>query len=236
VALAGIGSALLSTRVLFRRTGMGPAMATFFTQRKIVPIMLFIFLYRFSEVMVAKMAPLFLLAERSEGGMGISTASFGLINGIVGVGALLVGGILGGIIVAKYGLKRCLWPLALCMHAPILIYVWAAYTIPSLAAIYGVVTVDMFAYGFGLAAYLVFLMYISQTTKEYQTSHYAIATGLMALGAMAAGVASGYIQTHFGFARFFVIASILCIPGTLTLLFIPVEDNGKKDQPEAAED
>ncbi len=229
-AVAVVALALLSTRILFKRTGMAPAMATFFTQRKIVPILLFIFLYRFSEVMVAKMAPLFLLTEEAKGGMAISTTTFGLINGVVGVGALLVGGIVGGFVVAKWGLKKTLWPLALCMHLPILMYVWAAFARPEVWALAGVVTVDMLSYGFGLAAYLVFMMQVSQTTKDYQTSHYAIATGLMALGAMAAGIACGYLQQALGFAHFFVAASILTIPGTLVLLFIPMYDNTPDDE------
>jgi PAT family beta-lactamase induction signal transducer AmpG len=163
------------------------------------------------------------------GGLGVSTMQVGVINGTVGMIALTVGGLLGGIVVAKYGFKKTLWPLVICMHTPILLYVWAAYTRPHLAAVYGVVAVDNFGYGFGLAAYMVYLMLVSQTTK-YKTSHYAISTGIMALGAMGAGIASGYLQEWLGYARFFVACTLCTIPATLVLFFIPMYDNTPDDE------
>lgn len=200
------------------------AMVTFFQQPKIVPILFFILLYRLGELLVAKIAPLFLLDTREAGGLALPLKEFGVINGTIGVIALIIGGFAGGAMISKLGLKRCLWPMVVCMHAPILLYAWAAYSAPSLPLVTAVVAVDNLGYGFGLAAYLFYLMLISQHGK-FKTSHYAIATGLMAFAAMGAGIASGYIQTAVGYGAFFILATVLTIPGTLTLLFIPLDDD-----------
>lgn len=205
------------------------AAVTYFRQPKIVWVLLFILLFRVGEAMVMKIAPLFLIDPAEKGGLGVTTVQVGVINGTVGMIALTIGGLLGGIVVAKYGFKKTLWPLVICMHTPILLYVWAAYTRPHLAAVYGVVAVDNFGYGFGLAAYMVYLMLVSQTTK-YKTSHYAISTGIMALGAMGAGIASGYLQEWLGYARFFVACTLCTIPATLVLFFIPMYDNTPDDE------
>jgi PAT family beta-lactamase induction signal transducer AmpG len=65
-------------------------------------------------------------------------------------------------------------------------------------------------------------MYICQGTR-YQASHYAIATGLMALGAMGAGITSGYLQSHFGYFWFFVWVCVLTLPGLFLLSRLPLE-------------
>ena len=203
------------------------ALVTFFQQPRIGAILAFILLYRCGEPMVFTMAKLFLIDERSAGGVALPTKTFAFMNGTIGVAALIVGGIAGGMMISKLGLKRCLWPMVACMHLPILLYVWAAFARPGLTALYAVVAVDNLGYGFGLAAYLVYLMVVSQR-GIYKTSHYAVATGIMALGAMSAGAASGYIQKAVGYNGFFVCAFMLTIPGTLTLLFIPLDkDNAQ---------
>lgn len=218
------------------------AMVSYFKQDKIVAILLFILLYRVGESMVAKIAPLFLIDPRTKGGLGLSTTDLGVINGLVGVVALLIGGLIGGALISKKGLKKCLWPMVICMHTPILFYVWCAYEQPQLAHIYAslplfhglvlhitgywavcvAVALDNFGYGFGLAAYMVYLMFVSQTTK-YKASHYAISTGIMALGAMAAMMVSGILAERLGYERFFVATVLLSIPATIVLFFIPLK-------------
>jgi PAT family beta-lactamase induction signal transducer AmpG len=66
-------------------------------------------------------------------------------------------------------------------------------------------------------------MYISR--GEYKTSHFAISTGLMALGMMFPGLISGYIQQAFGYPIFFVLVFLLTIPGLITLFFIPLNED-----------
>jgi PAT family beta-lactamase induction signal transducer AmpG len=213
------------------------AFVTYFRKPRILAILAFILLYRAGEFMIVKMTPPFLLETGPKGNLGFTTDQYGVIYGTFGILALLIGGILGGMAIARWGLRKCLWPMVLAMNVPCLGYVWAAIELPGapgllkLAGTYAVVIIDQFGYGFGFAAYMVFLMYASQGSR-YQTSHYAISTGLMALGAMAAGSLSGYLLEWLGFVKFFIACCVLTIPGMLTLLFIPLYD---QEQSEARE-
>lgn len=203
----------------------GEALASFFRQRRIAWILAFILFYRFGESMIGKLSGPFLQDPVAEGGLGVPTDQIGLISGTVGVLALTLGGILGGIVIARFGIKRALWPMVLSLNVPNLFYVWVAVAKPGVAAVTALIAIDQFGYGFGFSAYMVYLMFISQGTR-YETSHYAIATGLMALGALGAGILSGYLQASLGYAGFFTAVCVLTLPGMITLFFIPL---GRED-------
>ncbi|MCP6759655.1 MAG: MFS transporter [Fischerella sp. CENA71] len=195
---------------------------SYFQQQKILAILAFILLYRFGEAMLLKIASLFLLDKPEVGGLGLSTSDLGLLYGTFGVISLISGGILGGVVISKYGLKKCLWPMALAMNLPDLFYVYMAYHQPAINLVYLLVSLEQFGYGFGFTAFSVYLMYISQ--GEYKTSHFAISTGIMALGMMLPGVISGYIQQYFGYPLFFILVCVLTIPGMISMLFIPLSE------------
>jgi PAT family beta-lactamase induction signal transducer AmpG len=199
------------------------AFGTFFSQPKIGVILLFVLLYRFSESMLSKLSSVFLLDPKEVGGLGLTTVQVGVIIGNIGMISLVVGGLLGGFTISKFGFKRCIWPMVLTMHIPNLFYLWAAHTQPGPTAVGAVVGVESFAYGFGLAAYMVFLMNISQRSR-FKASHYAIATGIMALGAMLAGIASGYVQKFLGYPGFFTVVCLMSIPGMILIPLLPAEE------------
>jgi PAT family beta-lactamase induction signal transducer AmpG len=215
----------LASYRLMHRTPTGEAFGTFFRQEKIGYVLAFILFYRMSEAMVGKIAPLFLKDDRAKGGMQMTLEQIGFYNGTLGVLGIMAGGILGGILVSKLGLRRAFWPLALAMHLPNLLYLWAAATHPPIPAIGIVAFVDQMGYGVGYAAYMVYLMFVAQRSN-FRTSHYAIATGLGVLTIQTSGILSGIIQTNFGYVNFFIAVMFLAIPGILTLLFIPLEDRG----------
>jgi MFS transporter, PAT family, beta-lactamase induction signal transducer AmpG len=198
--------------------------ATYFQQEKIWTILAFIFLYRIGEAMLVKLAPPFLLDATEAGGLGLSTSQVGLAYGMVGSLSLTLGGVLGGWLVYRYGVKRSMVPMALALNLPHLLYVYLAYTQPSVHWIYPLIAIEQFGYGLGTAAYSVYFMYIAN--EKYKTSHFAISTGIMALGMMLPGLASGYIQQTLGYQLFFVFVFLLTIPGMLTLFFIPLDDEG----------
>jgi PAT family beta-lactamase induction signal transducer AmpG len=194
----------------------------YFTQKRIAAVLAFILFYRFGESMVGKMSSLFLMDTVEKGGMGLPTTEIGFIGGVVGVIALTLGGIVGGLTLSKWGLKRCLWPMVLSMNIPNFLYLWASLSHPPAYALYGIVGVDQFGYGFGFAAYMVYLMYLTQGS-QMRTAHFAISTGLMALGAMLAGAVSGHIQVALGYPGFFAATIIMSIPGMIVLKFLPLE-------------
>ena len=202
------------------------AFTTFFRQPGIIAVLAFILFYRFGEAMVTMIAPLFLRDAATAGGMGLTVAEVGVINGVAGIAGIIVGGIAGGTIIGRSGLRRSFWPLVIGMHAPNLLYVWAAATHPPTWCLYGVAFVDQFGYGFGFAGYSVYLMQVAQR-GNFRTSHYAIATGLGALTIMLAGILAGYLQQSVGYVGFFVSVCVCTIPGMLTLLCIPLEQPDK---------
>jgi PAT family beta-lactamase induction signal transducer AmpG len=236
-SLAVLLAAMVSTLSLFRGIGMGPAAREYFTQNRILAVLGFILFYRFGESMIAKLSSPFLLDPPEKGGLGVPLDQVGWITGTFGVVALTAGGLLGGWLISKFGIKKCIWPMVLALNVPNLFYVWAALAKPGTAAVTGLITVDQFGYGFGFSAYMVYLMFLSQGAK-HQTSHYAISTGLMALGAMVAGISSGYLQTFFAgsdpatsYARFFIAVCVCTIPGMLMLLAIPMDKADLKTAP-----
>jgi MFS family permease len=167
-----------------------------------------------------------------KGGMGLDTQDVGLIYGTFGVAALVIGGILGGIAISKQGLTKWMLPMILAMHLPIIGFILLAHFHPaSIYYIYAVVIIEQFGYGFGFAAFMMYLIYVAE--GESKTSHYSIATGFMALGMMLPGMVSGYIQEYLGYGNFFIWVFLATIPGIILSRFLvfPV-DFGKKSEQE----
>lgn len=220
LAAAVFAACWVLARRSIRGTPMGDAFASYFRQSGIVPILGFLMLYRFGEAMVVKISPLFLKDAPDKGGLGLSTEMVGTIKGIVGVFGIVLGGLAGGWVVSKLGFRRSIWGIAICMHIPNLLYLWASIAHPPVGAMYGVDFVEQFGYGFGFAGYTIFLQRVAQR-GNYRTAHYALGVGIGALFIQVAGILSGIIQSNFGYPAFFASALLFGIPGLLTLLFIP---------------
>jgi len=207
------------------RASFGEVIRSYFEQRKIGTMLAFILLYRLGEAMLMKLVSPFLLDPKSAGGLELSTKQVGLVYGTVGVLSLVLGGVLGGGLISKFGFKRCIWPMVLAMHIPDLFFVYMAYVQPGIGLVYPLVALEQFGYGVGFTVFTVYLMYSAD--GRYKTSHYAISTGIMALGMMLPGFISGYIQQLLGYKIFFIIVCLMTIPGMLTIPFIPKEGMDK---------
>ncbi len=202
--------------------------ALFFKKKKIGLILAFILLYRFGEAQLVKLAAPFLLDAPSMGGLGLTTTEVGVINGTIGVIALVLGGIVGGVVISRNGLKYWLWPMIFAMNVPNVVYVILAYLQPeSFTLISALVGLEKLGYGFGFAAFLMYLIYVAR--GSHQTAHYAFATGLMALGMMVPGAFSGWIQELLGYKLFFVWVVIATVPAFIVAKFVDVDPEfGKK--------
>jgi hypothetical protein len=207
-----------------RGTEMGEAFSSFVAQSRFPAILAFIVFYRFGEAMISKMSPLFYRDPVEKGGLGISTETIGLINGVAGVGGIILGGIAGAWFISRLGLRKSFIPLVLSMAVPNLLYVWASISHPPTWTMFGVAFVDQFGYGFGFAGYIVYLMYVAQR-GAFRTTHFAIGTGLGMLTLILAGISSGVIQQSFGYTGMFVAACVAAIPGMLILLVIPMDND-----------
>ncbi|NNL08670.1 MAG: MFS transporter [Croceitalea sp.] len=201
---------------------------TFFTKPNMGMALAFVLFFRLGESQLVKMASPFLLDSKEVGGLGYSTAEVGTIYGTIGVIMLTIGGILGGVLISRDGLKKWLLPMVLSLNIPNAFYAFLAITkTSSLTAVVTTVVLEQFGYGFAIAGFMVYLIYIAEGLSK--TSHYAIATGFMALGMMLPGLISGYIQEWLGYDGFFIWVVFAAIPSLILLKFIKYPpDYGKK--------
>lgn len=209
--------------------GFAETVASFFRKKQVSVAILFMLLYRLPEAQLAKMSIPFLLDPAEKGGLGMTTAQIGLSQGTIGIIGLTLGGILGGIAIARHGLRRWLWPMVWAISFPDIVYVYMSYALPSnLWLINSCIFVEQFGYGFGFTAYMLYLIYFSQEGK-HKTAHYAICTAFMALGMMLPGMIAGWMQETLGYQLFFIWIMICTLAtfGVTALLKIDPEF-GKK--------
>ena len=195
---------------------------SYFNKPQILIAICFILIYRFGEAQLVKIAPLFMLDSMEMGGLGLSTSEYGFIYGTLGMIMLTLGGIAGGLLVSKNGLKYWIIWMALAMKLPDIVYVYMAYTQPEnyyLVSFF--VAIEQFGYGFGFTAYLLYMMMLSE--GEHKTAHYAICTGFMALGMMIPGMFSGFLQESIGYKYFFNWVILATIPGLILIKFLKID-------------
>ncbi|SHJ66166.1 MFS transporter, PAT family, beta-lactamase induction signal transducer AmpG [Tangfeifania diversioriginum] len=192
---------------------------TFFKKDGIVLSLVFILIFRLGEAQLVKLATPFLLDDPEVGGLGLSTSNIGFVYGTAGMIALTLGGIIGGILVSRNGLKHWMLPMVLAMNLPNLMFVLLAYVQPeSLWIITGSVIIEQFGYGFGFTAFMLYMIYVAD--GEHKTAHYALCTGFMALGMMLPGMISGWIQEMIGYQYFFIWVMLCTIPGFIIVNYL----------------
>jgi PAT family beta-lactamase induction signal transducer AmpG len=200
----------------------GDTFILFFKKKEIWTILAFLLFFRFAEAQLVKLVQPFLLDPLNKGGLGLSLEELGIVYGTIGVGALMFGGILGGILISKKGLRYWLWPMVIIMHTPDLVFVYLSYFQPqNLFIIIGSVALEQFGYGFGFTAYMMYMIMISQ--GKHKTAHYAICTGIMALGMMLPGMFSGWLQELVGYNHFFIWVLISTIPGFIVAALVKID-------------
>ena len=214
----------------------GAVFAAFFRKPEVWRILVFLLLYRFAEAQLLKLVTPFLLDPRDIGGLGLRTQDVGIAYGTVGIIALTLGGLLGGWVISRLGLKRVLWPLVFCMHAPNTVFVMLAMWQPTeLWLVSAAIAVEQFGYGFGFTAYMVYMLMVASGTGDpqgakaadgsslHKTAHYALCTGFMALGMMLPGMWAGWLQDQMGYTNFFIWACVATLPSFVAAALIRVD-------------
>ncbi len=203
--------------------------ASYFKKDKIGLILSFILIYRFGEAQLVKLATPFMLDAQEIGGLALTTGQVGFVYGTVGMLMLTLGGIIGGFVAAKHGLKYWILWMALAMKLPDVVYVIMAYTQPDSFLLINIfVGIEQFGYGFGFTAYMLYM--ISVAEGKHKTAHYAICTGFMALGMMIPGMFSGWLQEIIGYQHFFIWVLLATIPGLILIKFLPLDPEfGKRE-------
>ena len=207
--------------------------ASFFRKEHIGRVLAFLLLYRFAEAQLAKLSAPFLLDVKAAGGLELSTGTVGLAYGTVGVLMLTIGGILGGMLAARHGLRRWLWWMVAAINLPNAVYIALAYLQPeNLMFVNIAVGIEQFGYGFGFTAYMLYMIYVARGL--HSTAHYAICTGFMSLGMMLPGMISGWLQELLGYQHFFVWILIATVPSFLVVSLVPLNrEFGKRELPQS---
>ena len=213
--------------------GIRQTFRTFFGKlppREMLFALLFLLLYRFPEALLTKMSATFLMRPNSEGGLGLSPQEFGLANGTVGLIGLLLGGIVGGWLASRDGLKRWLWPMVCAITLPDIVYVLMSFLMPTNLALISVcLFIEQFGYGLGFTALTLYMLYFSM--GAFKTSHYAFCTAISYLGLMLPGMLSGYLKDAVGYRTFFLLVMAFCAITFIVAALIKVDPEfGKKKQ------
>jgi PAT family beta-lactamase induction signal transducer AmpG len=201
----------------------------FFRKEHVGKILAFLLLYRLAEAQLVKLASPFLLDETGAGGLGLGTAEVGFVYGTIGALMLTLGGIAGGMLAARHGLRYWLWWMAVAINVPNAVYILLAVLRPeSFVLINIAVGIEQLGYGFGFTAYTLYMIYVSR--GAHSTAHFAICTGFMALGMMLPGLFSGWLQELLGYQLFFVWVLLATIPSFIVVGLIPLDAGfGRKD-------
>ena len=211
---------------------------TFFTKfgaKETVIVMLFLLFYRFPEALLNTMTKTFILRPNSQGGLGMSPQEYGLANGTVGLIGLLLGGIIGGILVSRDGMKKWLWPMVCAITLPDAVYIYLSYSLNSdIVMVSSCLFVEQFGYGLGFTVLTLYMLFYSQ--GKFKTSHYSICTGISYLGLMLPGMVSGYLKDILGYRHFFIVVMACCVITFLVTDYLKIDPNfGKKEKEEEDE-
>jgi MFS transporter, PAT family, beta-lactamase induction signal transducer AmpG len=197
----------------------------FFRKDAIWGMLAFVVLFRAGEGFLLVEAPLFLQASPVEGGIGLSLASKSLIDGTLSTAVGMAAGLLGGKFIERYGLRRMLVFMALCLNVPHFCYVVlsqmaASGNPPSLAWVAALVCIEKFGYGFGFVANMLYMMQ-QIAPGRFQMTHYAFATALMNLVLIPTQSASGPLAHALGYPAFFLVVMLASIPSVAAAWWAP---------------
>lgn len=194
---------------------------SFFQKKGIVMSILFVIFYRFAEGFAIKIAPLFLKADVEAGGLGLSTSQIGMIYGVFGSAAFVLGSILAGQMTSRVGLKKSLLLLCAAFNLPFAVYFLLSFYQPdNIFLISSAIAIEYFGYGFGFVGLILYIMQQISPGK-YKTAHYAFADGIMALGFMLPSMLSGYFSDMLGYSMFFIMVLVATIPSFVVTILAP---------------
>ena len=218
----------------------GKAFATFFQKKDVLLLLGFAFFYRFGLGLLDKIAPLFILGSRASGGLGLDNSMLGWLNGIIGTTAFMIGSILGGMFVAKRGLKRSLLILCLALNVPNVTFLFLGITQPEatwqggwiwpfgdgspnagMVLVATIFFIEKLGWGFGAVGHMIYMMQ-QIAPGPYRTAHYAFATGIgLSLCMTLTGLVSGFIQQRVGYLTYFIIVLVAATPSILFTVLAP---------------
>jgi len=204
---------------------------TFFQKKNIWYGLAFIVFYRFAEGQAIKITPLFFKASRVDGGLGLSTSEIGLLYGVFGAAAFVLGSIIAGYFVSKSGglTRKSLLILCCFFNLPFAAYAYLAIALPiNLYIIGAAVAIEYFGYGFGFVGLILYIMQ-QMAPGKYKMAHYAFGSGLTNLGFMLPSMISGFVSDRIGYDYFFIWVLVSTIPAFIISWIVPLPKLEQED-------
>ncbi len=168
-------------------------------------LLAFMFLYKLGDVMATALATPFYLD------LGFTKTDIGTVSKLVGLTATVIGGLVGGAIMARIGMRRSLQWFGVAQMVPIVGFAWLAHVGPSITVLACVVAAENLGIGMGTTALVAFLQ--QATHRKFSATQFALFSSFVALPRMLAGATSGYLATALGWPTFFVMCTALALPG-----------------------
>jgi len=172
-------------------------------------ILLFILLYKLGDTMAGEMASNFYRD------IGFSKTEIGSVVKLFGFWATIVGSLVGGVLILRLGIFASLVSFGVLQAVSTLGFAWLAYVGHDLVTLGGVVTFENFTAGMGTAAYIAFMA--SLTNKKFTATQYALLSSLMGVPRTIFAAPTGYIAAALGWQWFFVLCTLIALPGLLLL-------------------
>lgn len=191
-------------REFFRRTGLAWG----------VVVLLFTIFYQLADRFAANMATPFLID------IGFTQTEIGAVQGVIGLGATIVGVLVGGAVIAKLGINRSVWIFAFLQIGSNLAYYWLARVGANRSAMVTAIVVENFAGGLVTAVFVAFMMTLC--SKRFSATQYALLSSLMGFARDFIVAPSGEIAKQTGWPTFFLLTLLAGIPAILLLpLVVP---------------
>ena len=187
----------------------------FFTRdsfKHAVLVLLFIVLYKLGDNMATALQTPFFID------LGYSGTDIGLVAKFANLGASIVGGFVGGIIMLKISINRALWLFGVVQMATILGYAWLSITDTNLVALFLATSFEYFGVGLGTAAITAFIA--AQTDKRFSVTQLALLLSFVTLARTFTSAAAGFIIEAVGYFNFFLLCFVLAIPGMALLYWV----------------
>lgn len=178
----------------------------------IVAVLSFVLLYKLGDAFAGVMTNPFYIK------IGFSKAEIATISKVFGTGATIAGTLLGGVVVARYGLFRSLLFCGVLQMASNLMFAWQAVMGHDVLALTLTIAVENFSGGLASAA---FVAYISSLCNlSYTGTQYALLSSLAAVGRAIIASSAGILAERLGWVDFFLVSTAVALPGMVLLMWM----------------
>lgn len=182
----------------------------YFSRNHAVLIFAFILFYKIGDTMASAITIPFYLD------IGFSKTDIGTVVKFFGTGATLTGAFLGGVILLRLGISRCLWIFGILQALSTAGFAVLARIGENISLLSSVIAFENLSSGMGTAAFVAFMASI--TNKKFTATQYALLSSLMGLPRVVASSATGYMAKQMGWEIFFIFCTLIAIPGLLLLV------------------